>query len=164
MTKKKNIEPGYQLHINTWDNDGDNKTTQIISGLSEQNLKFYIDLAKRFKCKDWPKNKGCRGNGANEKNEHFDAIVASAKAFPPEGDVKKYVVDELLDGKFDDKETCDMWPQEKHNWAWEFLTDDVLGRPDNFYCENYANFTKAYEDHKVYFVPGSIQDVTDKFK
>jgi hypothetical protein len=43
-----NIPAGYQVHIDTYEGAYDNQTTQIFSGLTIENARFYIDLAKIF--------------------------------------------------------------------------------------------------------------------
>src|SRR3974390_400726 len=45
---KGNIPAGYQIHFRTWENDGDNYKTQIISGLTVEDAHFYVSLAKNF--------------------------------------------------------------------------------------------------------------------
>lgn len=42
------IPTGYQLHITTWENDADDYKTQIISGLSFNEVLFYVDFASKF--------------------------------------------------------------------------------------------------------------------
>jgi len=45
----KNIPAGYQLHIHSWENDGDSPNTEILSGLSKGDVAFYIDLLESTK-------------------------------------------------------------------------------------------------------------------
>ena len=42
------IKAGYQLHVTTWECDADAYGTKIISGLTEEDTKFYIAWVKQF--------------------------------------------------------------------------------------------------------------------
>lgn len=42
------IPTGYQLHVTTWENDADDYKTQIISGLSFNEVLFYVEFASKF--------------------------------------------------------------------------------------------------------------------
>jgi len=53
---------GYLLKVTTWENDGDDYKTQEIDGLDENELKFYIELAERFKS-EYQKNKKTKNIG-----------------------------------------------------------------------------------------------------
>jgi len=46
---KSHIPKGYQVHFNSWENDGDNHKTAITSGLSKEDAQFLVNLAESFK-------------------------------------------------------------------------------------------------------------------
>ncbi len=43
------IPAGYRVTIESWENDGDNATTKVLEGLTEQDAKFVVDFASLFK-------------------------------------------------------------------------------------------------------------------
>lgn len=43
-----NIPAGYQLHVESWENDGDNYKTQIMNGLTLADVNFLLDVGKPF--------------------------------------------------------------------------------------------------------------------
>jgi len=42
------IPSGYQLHITSWENDADNYKTKILSGLTKEDVQFYIHFLSHF--------------------------------------------------------------------------------------------------------------------
>jgi len=43
---KPTIPKGYRVTVVSWENDGDNYNTKVISGLNKADVSFYIDLCK----------------------------------------------------------------------------------------------------------------------
>jgi hypothetical protein len=46
-----NIPAGYQIHITSWENDGDHSQTKVISGLTRDELELIIKFCNWFKKK-----------------------------------------------------------------------------------------------------------------
>lgn len=142
------IKPGYQLHIITWENDGDNYKTEILNGLTEADVRFYVHIVKRFNSRNAHTNPGL-GNSYN-KVEVLTGLAAEALAANPG------VSDEIRD-------------------AWNYylegeypediieLYTELLGTPDEYYFNEYG-FCRVCEAFKVFYIPKSIEEVTKRFK
>ena len=132
----KNIPAGYQLHITTWENDGDNYKTKIISGLGEFDLKFYIDWINQFK--------GARGNDYVE-DEELSSILSEMLDKHP-------YMSETLRTKWTDMLECE-------DLIWE-MNAYFLSNPDNGYDHG---FVRAIDHLEVFLVPEEITNVTSQF-
>ena len=42
------IPSGYQLYITSWENDADNYKTEILSGLTKEDVQFYVHFLSHF--------------------------------------------------------------------------------------------------------------------
>ena len=62
------IPAGYRLSVTSWENDGDNYRTEIISGLSDEQVRLRIALLKLFE------RKGAFGNEYSMDTEKNDAL------------------------------------------------------------------------------------------
>lgn len=146
------IPAGYQLHIKTWENDGDARKTKVISGLEKEEVEFFIEIAKRFASRNSPE-KGI-GNGS-ATGDQLKEIVKTALDNHP------HISDELrndVESCFDDE---DLW--DAH--LYEYITDRILGFPENeIYRSDFENFCRVYDSHKVYYYPQAVEEVTEKFK
>lgn len=73
------IKAGFRLEVETWENDADNYRTKVLDGLTEAEVKFYVELAKAHYSMNGLRKKGF-GNmyepGFNEKEEYADAMRA----------------------------------------------------------------------------------------
>jgi hypothetical protein len=43
------IPAGYQLHVYSWENDYDSRRSEVVSGLTLDEAKYYLEVAKLFK-------------------------------------------------------------------------------------------------------------------
>ena len=86
------IPAGYQLHINSWENDADARKTEILSGLIEADVRFYLDIASQFRSRNG-KPKGL-GNGSVNLETLVKIFQTALKAHPKisESLQKKYTV------------------------------------------------------------------------
>ena len=82
MTVPKNIPPGHQLHVTTWENDADDYHTKILSGLTEEDVKFYISLGKEFESKNTRKGPEGMGNCSADFPRLTKVVKAKLKKFP----------------------------------------------------------------------------------
>lgn len=131
------ILAGYQLHITSYENDGDNYQTKIISSLSKADLLFYIDLANQFK--------GDLGN-----DDVDEAIIVSTV-----NDCIARHSDMSIELATNWTELC----SDPGSLYWE-LNNNVIGSPSEYY--DYC-FCRRVEAINVYSVPLDIIDVTNSF-
>lgn len=136
------IPTGYQLQVTTWENDADDYKTQIISGLSFNEVLFYVEFASRFVSI----NAEVPGLG-NE--DHDDETL-------------KEVLDEVMKNHFlgiDLEKRLD-----SPNFDIRAFVESVLGSPvgyDDSFCRVFSRYKVLYFD-----IPVSIraEDVTSAFK
>ena len=134
-----NIPAGYRLTIHTWENDGDCYTTQVIDGLVEKQVRFYIDLAKRFVSENDQGSPGL-GNAAHDTGMLLAVFNDVAK--------QHGYNDHLL--------------SEEDIYDW--LTEHILGYP---VCDGYCDegpFCRVFDSFTVHYIPEEIEDVTEKFR
>lgn len=140
-----NIPKGYQLHVTTWENDADHYKTQVLSGLTKEDVHFYVNLAKRFKSKYSGDSGPCLGNSGNTDEDLEQAIKNSLLEAPPSDEVREHVK-KVLEGE---------------DYA-DFLADKILGYTDGYDDEH--NFCRVFESFKVYYFPEDVLEVTEEFK
>jgi hypothetical protein len=131
------IKPGYMLQIDTWENDGDNDNTIILTGLNKDEVEFYIRVASLFNS-----NQGF-GNTYNKDEEiakEIDSIVEEFK-----NSNKSIPVDWLGDEYYEDE-------------YYEDCLNDLIGR------WNEGEYWRVFDNFKVYDVPVVIKDITKEFE
>ena len=146
------IKAGYQLHVQTWEGDADAYVTKIISGLTEDDTKFYIAWVKQFVSRHGWGLKGL-GNGGNTAEEILQSLQNALDICWPTSPELVQTIQELLESE------C------SGVWAHELLCEDLLGYPVqecNIWSESY--FTRVFESFKVFYIPVDIEQVTSKFK
>ena len=145
------IPSGYQLHINSWENDGDNCKTEIISGLTKEDVKFYLHFLSHFYSQSSTnENKIGRGfgnmnMGESRENEERTAIESALKNCPPSSPDLIEQVKDSIDGWNED-------PYEVYDWVRE-----TIGYWDN--DERY----RVFDSFEVYYIPEDIPSVKYKF-
>jgi hypothetical protein len=145
-----NIPKGYEIQFYTWENDGDHYKTQIMYGLTREDVYFFVDLASKFM--------STYGNDSIdptvltnifkellEKHSNVSDIVRDL--FDPE----EMIADEDID------EESDIVVQ----WQYESLVENVLGWTDDYLDEPY--FCRVIESMKIYYHPDEVVDVTKEF-
>lgn len=136
------IPTGYQLQVTTWENDADDYKTQKISGLSFNEVLFYVELASKFVSI----NAKVPGLG-NE--DHDDETL-------------KEVLDEVMNNHFLGM-TLEKRLESPAFSIREFV-ESILGTPVGYEDD----FCRVFDSYKVlYFdIPVSIraEDVTSAFK
>jgi hypothetical protein len=152
-----NLPAGYQLHITTWENDADHYMTKVMSGLTKEDVQFYVEMAKAFKSRN--NRPAGMGNGivaANKLVPFIDKLLAKHTGLSQK--VRDYWSTEGEPGDFD------MALEDvKYDLYMEILAENVLGEPVNEYYE--YGFCRVFAEFKVYFVPAEvvIEDVTSQF-
>lgn len=61
MSENITVVPHYELIVKSWENDGDNYNSKSIYSTDLNQIKFYYELVKMFKSKNWD---GLFGNGS----------------------------------------------------------------------------------------------------
>ena len=137
-----NIPSGYQLHVRTWENDGDNYSTQVQSGLTRADVLFSLDVAKRFESENASSSPGW-GNAGQSSEDLTDFIKETMARHP---DLSAALRNE--------------WLQDP-GYVYGVLEQRILGRTSDYGDEE--NFCRVFEDYKVFFLPREGKDVTDQF-
>lgn len=165
VEKKNIIPPGYQLHIDTWENDGDNGSTQIISGLTEEDTRFYVELCHKFKsASNGGKELGYFGNHGCEEAELKAAVKeVMLNHFGKISDKTRMTFavalnDQDCNHECDDCELEDCSAEGLHY----LLCETMLGFTSEYYDER--NFCRVFENFKVFYIPEAAEDVTSKFR
>ena len=154
------IPPGYQLHTTTWENDGDNYQTKILSGLSKEDVEFYISILEQCGSK-YNSRKFAKGFGNDEISaEELLSIVKQAVDEHPgiSAEVKKkYEHNINVDSDDYDEDVAADAAAVIH----DELCADALGATIDY--EDYTNFIRVVEDIKVFFIEQTQRDLSDKF-
>lgn len=152
------IPVGYQLHISSWENDGDSRKTKIIEGLTEEDVKFYLDIAKNFTSRNnhWDKKDYPTYGNGGIKNEDLARIVKEALIAHP--NISQPVRDEWTP----EPEAIEV--DDGADWYFEALTEFILGYPDYEGYWDQVNFCRVFDSFKVFYIPAQAEEVTDKFK
>lgn len=146
----ENIQPGYQLHITSWENDADNYRTEIIQGLTKEDVQFYLHFLRHF-YSPYSRHKDMIGPGYGNmdinkcKEAESIAITAAFEAFPPSSP-------KLLNNV---KQSIEFWkeqPEESCDWVYE-----TIGRWVEY------NRYRVFDSFEVYYIPEEIKNVTDEF-
>lgn len=133
-----NIKQGHQLHITSWENDGDNYKTKTVDGLTKDEVKYLISIAKLF----YPEN-GRNSNGfgnSDISDKTYEKIWESYKRIPVPEDVS------------------DDWKFNNIDEMMEVFADELIG------IWNEGSVFRVYDSFKVYYIPNEITDVTQEFK
>ena len=137
------IPAGYRLSVVSWENDGDNYRTEVLEGLTAEQVKFYVAVCKLFYSENgYSRNdKTCFGNmyepSEAELQEAYAAVKQVAESF------RGLVATEELDNAIED--------------PLDFIAKFISYSPD------YT--TRVFESCKVEYTPCAIilQDVTADF-
>lgn len=144
------IKAGFRLEVETWENDADNYRTEVLDGLTEAEVKFYVEVAKAHYSRHDPSMKGF-GNmyepDKEEKEKYTDAMRAI---------FRKHVV--ILSNIWDDFEPG--WIDEKSFLDMVHGVNYDLGLSGSEYY-----FTRVTDSIKVSYTPVEIilEDRTAEF-
>lgn len=83
-----NIPTGYTLTLKSWENDADNYAEKTLHGLSEADVRFYLNLLNRFRSH----SDGGLGNEDYICSQETEAIEAAFQESPPDS---KELLDDL---------------------------------------------------------------------
>lgn len=132
------IKPGYRITCTSWENDADNYNTKTVDGLSEDTVRFHVDLLKLIagsNCND----KTVFGNMYEPRNEAIKAFEAAVLEV-----LRKH---DKLDLEYDTLDTA------------MSIIGDYTGYGDDGF------FTRVVESLEVEYIPQEIiiEDVSNKF-
>lgn len=135
-----NIPAGYTLTISSWENDADNYADKTLHGLSEADVRFYINLLNRFRSH----NSGGLGNEDYEPEQETAAIEAAFNESPPDSldllDEVKVSLSEYRDDPQFMENILETWGHEWGSTKW-----------------------RVFERFQVNYVPVECPDCTSQF-
>jgi hypothetical protein len=135
-----NIPSGYQLHITSWENDADNYKTKIISGLTKDDVQFYLHFLSLFEM-DKP-----YGNGS--VIEYPDAEkIAVTNAYNKCRPTSPQLLEDV-------KNSIEHWKTSDDSCDWVYETIGTHG---------YGDFYRVFFSCEVYLIRTPIPNVTEEF-
>lgn len=138
---------GLQLRITTWENDADDFSTQLISGLTNADVVFYLSLATLFRSRN---HRPIPGIGNQSVSSH---------------DLLEIVNDALAKHPDISQETKDTWSSEEEvlfeDEVYDLFAEHILGYPVQI---EERNFCRVFEKFEVFEIRWPIENVTEKFK
>ena len=137
----KNIPVGYQLQINTWENDGDNWNTDTLNGLTREDITFYLDICNLFAAEK-THQEGWFGNGERDDENLKMFVERMADVISRHPNISTNLKEDWEIGNHD--AICD-------------LTQDLVGS-----CGD-GEYWRVFESAVVYYFPEEIQDITSQF-
>lgn len=149
------IPAGFQLHVNTWENDGDAAQTQIWSGIKiKEDVKFLVALVKKFTSNGRDKGLGNSGVPADVLINTIEKLLAKHTDISTE-----------LRGFFEQEREDLSSPSDLVERWHDLICNRLLGYPvDEFYNTNYERFCRVYSSHRVFYFEQPAVDVTNQFK
>jgi hypothetical protein len=149
---------GYQLQVKTWENDADYYKTKILSGLTKEDVIFYLDLAKQFYCKNgWEPEIGI-GNDEITDEELINVIQSRLEIHKNISKDVRSIFDIDVDIDIDN-------PAELALVYHEVLCENLLGYPETeLYNDEFQNFCRAFDSFKVLYFDKPGIEVTNEFK
>lgn len=138
------IPAGYQLSITSWENDADNYNTITISGLTFEDVKFYLHFLSFFRSAYSYKGEGeYFGNRDIDEcpEAYYIALSSAYENFPPSSpELLKCIVEYM-----DNLDWC-------HDWA-----SDIIG------SWNEGSSYRVYDSFEVHYFETSGKDVSQEF-
>jgi len=180
------MTPGFRLEITTWENDGDNYKTQVMQGLTAEQVSGLIWIASHFH-RGNTHRQGKRQNEfnlcSNDENDARDMIAmyvkavelypsiaslifGNATATPPTPTQEQIeAFEDYCELSWDDPQRRQFERNENPAAIWlDYIGEfnvELFGQTDQYF--DYANFVRVFEKYKVYYVPGAIAEVTEEF-
>jgi hypothetical protein len=140
------IPAGYQLHVTTWENDGDYYKTTVLSGLTKEDTNFLVSIAKQFS------RKGKYGNDFIKDTDLIEVISNALESSSGITLLMRADWQEALQNSIDEGDGA--YPLH------ELLSDSLLGNPEEDYS---PGFCRVVETIEVYFIPKAVSDITKEF-
>jgi len=151
----KNISAGFQLVVDSWENDGDSPKTITLYGLSKEKVLFFLDFLKGFDSDD---ERFCNQGVEDELLiEYVDKVLLRHPLVAREI-VKEYGLGYTVEDIPDEQDFSDYVSDSYYR-----IVVDLLGSPENYHYQGEHNFCRVFEGAEVYFVPNEIANVTKDF-
>ena len=135
-----NIPSGYSLHIHSWENDGDNCRTKILSGLTKEDVQFYLHFLSYFKSNKPYGNRAIQDHPDAEKVAITNAYEKCRPTSP-----------QLLE---DVEDSIEHWKTSDSSCDWAYVT---IGLHNN------GDFYRVFDYCQVYLIRTPIPNVTEEF-
>jgi hypothetical protein len=155
VSKQTNDIPvGYQLHIHSWENDADAYGLEVLSGLSKDDVKFYLELLEHFRSRS--RGKGGFGNTINEVDYQKVAktIQNTLEANPGVSKDIKETFD--LSDVFEEEHDSEDDLNDALSDACQEVMGDLIGGSETY---DFRVFDRA----EVYYYPAPVKNVTREF-
>lgn len=136
MIKVIDYPAGFQVKFTTWENDGDDYKTNIISGLPPTDAKFYYDLAMNFTSRNNPLNGGGLGNNEQSADTLREVLDYEVECNPH----ISYKLKEKIAVAKDSDSTV-------YQFFYEFL---------NWPVQYDYEFCRVVESVEIFYLPGPI--------
>lgn len=157
------IPAGYQLHVTSWENDADDYGTEIISGLTEADVRFLLSIAKQFTSRH-----GSGGGLGNQGNSSSVLVKLIEQALTDHPDISDdlrsvWILEGVPDLDDAELELDDDELDELGHDATEMISI-LLGSTSNdcYMCEQ--NFCRVFSSFEVFWFETPVPIVTSKFK
>lgn len=137
------IPAGFQVHVDSYENDGDNNQLCIVSGLSEADMRFYVDLAELFQ--------GRYGNGFTKESVFLDIVANVVENHPGISDETREKF--TPNAEYDDHEnSCNIVDK----------VNELLGQPSDNYYDSRSVFVRVAQNIKVFYLQNPMYEVDVK--
>ncbi len=148
------IQPGYQIHFTSWENDADSYKTLIWSGIkSAEDVKFLLALAKKFTSKNGFE-RGL-GNGSVPADRLIAAVESAMAQVPGISDDMRAMFDGEREEDQDDEDLADRW--------YDLIAEQILGYPvEQIYLDE-AWFCRVFSYAQVYYFDRQVPDISSQF-
>lgn len=154
------IPKGYQLHIESWENDGNSVKTIIRSGLTENDVSYLIYLARFFEFKN---NEEDICNRGITSIALFNILKECQEKYP---DVSENIKKSL----FVDKEQLALSENEfyalMHDYYHRLLCEWILSNVEDENYKHYKQFDmfcRVVDNIKVFYIPLDAKNVTSQW-
>jgi len=138
----RTIPAGYQLRVQSWENDGDHYHIKTLSGLTREDIAFYVELACLFGT-NYDKQYAGFGNQSVSVEKLAVAVREVASRHPNVSEHYK------------------QWLTRDPRCLHRDLRATILGETHDYYDDE--EFCRAVDDIRVFFFPEDIQEVTEQF-
>lgn len=146
MSKK--IEPGYQLSVTSWENDADYYKTIVTSGWTEEDIRFWAELAKHFYSCNAGHKEPKYGNMQIEDDVLVDLVIETLENHPN--------VSEKVDIYFKGVQNADHFCEAIQDVLLSYTSEDYHWGGD-------GAFMRVFSSAQVHYIPKPIEDVTKRF-
>jgi hypothetical protein len=134
------IPSGYQLNIISWENDADNYRTNIIYGLTKEDVQFYLHFLNHFKSHKPYGNEDIQDYPDAEKIAITNAYEKCRPTSP-----------QLLE---DVKNSIEYWKTNDYSCEWVYETIGIW---------NEGEYYRVFDHCEVYLIRTPIPNVTGEF-